>query len=184
MHFRKYRARAALAVAVAAVLLSRTAAAPASDGVETAGDVLQVALPVTALAATLSRDDTEGSLQFLKSFASTMGATYALKLTIDKERPDGGDMSFPSGHTSAAFSGASFLQRRYGWAYGLPAYAAASFVGWSRVDADRHHWEDVIAGAAIGIAGTYIFTRPWEEKVRMGIFYERGFAGFALNTRW
>ena len=122
----------------------------AETSAESVGDILQIALPAAAFGMTFGYDDPGGRTQFYKSFFSTLGTTYALKLMVDKERPDGGNMAFPSGHTSAAFSGASFIQRRYGWKYGVPAYAAAAYVGWSRIDADAHYVEDVVAGAAIG----------------------------------
>lgn len=128
------------------------------DNVQDAGDVGMVLLPATALVGSLISNDKEGSIQFLKSFTATTAITYALKWSLDVERPDGGRHSFPSGHTSAAFCGASFIQKRYGWAAGLPAYAAASFVGYSRVYAGRHHIWDVLAGAAIGTACSQLLT--------------------------
>ena len=137
----------------------------AETSAESVGDILQIALPAAAFGMTFGYDDPGGRTQFYKSFFSTLGTTYALKLMVDKERPDGGNMAFPSGHTSAAFSGASFIQRRYGWKYGVPAYAAAAYVGWSRIDADAHYVEDVVAGAAIGIAFTYIFTTPYDSAI-------------------
>jgi len=66
--------------------------------------------------------------------------------------------SFPSGHTSAAFQGASFIQLRYGWRAGLPAYAGATFVAFSRVYADKHFVSDVVAGAALGTLSSFLFT--------------------------
>ena len=53
------------------------------------------------------------------------------------------------------------MRKRYGWEYGLPAYAVASFVAYSRVESGEHHPQDVVAGAAIGIISSYIFTRPF-----------------------
>ena len=85
------------------------------EKVETAGDILQVALPVVALSSTYILDDTEGGIEFWKSYLSSISLTYLLKYTIDKERPNGDCCeSFPSGHTTAAFSGAMFIQRKYG----------------------------------------------------------------------
>ena len=54
------------------------------------------------------------------------------------------------------------MRKRYGWEYGIPAYAAASFVAYSRVEANEHYPHDVIAGAAIGILSSFIFTRPYK----------------------
>ena len=81
---------------------------------ETAGDILQIALPALAYGMTFAYQDPEGRKQFYPSFLSTLGITYALKYGIHSERPNGGEHAFPSGHTAAAFSGASFIQRRYG----------------------------------------------------------------------
>jgi membrane-associated phospholipid phosphatase len=46
--------------------------------------------------------------------------------------------------------------------YGVPAYALASFVAYSRVESGQHHSYDVLAGAGIGIISSYIFTKPWK----------------------
>jgi membrane-associated phospholipid phosphatase len=141
------------------VCLLATSPARAEKTTETAADVLRVLLPASAYAMTYIRDDPQGRPQFYKAFLSTVAATYLLKVSIDSRSPNGeNDHSFPSGHTSMAFSGASFLQKRYGWRYGVPAYLAATFVGWSRVDSDDHRVVDVVAGAAIGTGFTYLFT--------------------------
>src|SRR5436309_6381992 len=140
----------------------------AADGIQTAGDVLQFVLPATAGGLTLGYRDGQGALQFGESLAVTLGATYALKYSIDERRPNGGSQSFPSGHTSISFSAAEFMRKRYDWEYGVPAYAAASFVAYSRVESNQHYAHDVIAGAAIGIASSYLFTRKykgWQGEV-------------------
>lgn len=136
--------------------------AVAGDGVETAGDILQYAIPATAAGLTLAHRDSEGACQLGKSIAVSVGVTYALKYTINAPRPDSGGQSMPSGHTSISFTGAEFMRKRYGWGYGIPAYAAASFVAYSRVEARRHHPRDVVAGAGIGILSSYIFTKPYK----------------------
>ena len=129
---------------------------------DTAADVLRVALPAAAFSMTQYLDDSEGATQFYYSFASTIAATYALKTAVHKNRPDGSDNdAFPSGHTSMAFQGAAFLQRRYGWQYGAPAYALASYVGYSRVKNDHPDTGDVLAGALIGMAASYYFAEPF-----------------------
>lgn len=129
---------------------------------DTTADVLRVALPAAAWGMTQYLDDDNGARQFYYSFASTVALTYALKTAVHKERPDGSDKyAFPSGHTSMAFQGAAFLQRRYGWQYGAPAYALASYVGYSRVKNDHHDSADVLTGALIGIAASYYFAEPF-----------------------
>jgi membrane-associated phospholipid phosphatase len=77
--------------------------------------------------------------------------TQGVKFTAGRTRPDGTRLSFPSGHTAATFATAGVLQGRYGWKAGVPAYALASFVGVSRMQANRHFASDVLFGAAIGL---------------------------------
>jgi len=136
--------------------------AKASDAIASAGDILQFALPITAAGLTLACRDGKGAVQFGESAAVTLVVTYGLKYSVNETRPNGGHQSFPSAHTSISFSAAEFMRKRYGWEYGVPAYALASFVAYSRVESREHYAHDVIAGAAIGIASSYIFTRPYK----------------------
>ncbi|MGB3398652.1 MAG: phosphatase PAP2 family protein, partial [Candidatus Deferrimicrobiaceae bacterium] len=46
----------------------------------------------------------------------------------------------------------------------IPAYLAAAFVGYSRVEADEHWTKDVLAGAAIGIVSGFIFTSRYRQE--------------------
>jgi hypothetical protein len=132
------------------------------------GDYLHIGMPIAAGLTTIILGDKEGSWQFVKGFAVNLAATYALKYTINKPRPEGATdgHAFPSGHTSVAFQSASFIQRRYGWDYGIPAYALASFVAYSRLEGynDRHDGWDVLGGIVVGIGSTYLFTTPYEKE--------------------
>jgi len=155
----------------------------AYDRIELAGDVLVVALPVAAAGLTLGFKDGQGALELGESAALAMGMTLALKFTIHKTRPNGENQSFPSGHTTIAFTSAEFIRKRYGWEYGLPAYALATFVAYSRIEAGRHYPIDVIGGAAIGIVSSYLFTRPykgWNIQPEAGYSY----VGIRLNHSW
>lgn len=134
------------------------------------GDALAAAMPLATLAAVLVEKDWTGLKQAAFSTAATLGATYLLKYTVKKERPDQSDLhSFPSAHTSVMFANAAFVQRRYGWKWGAPAYVLATYVGWSRTFAKKHDWWDVVAGAAIGAGSSYIFTRPFAKKHQLAI---------------
>lgn len=138
--------------------------------VETSGDVLVFVTPVATLATTLILKDYKGLKQAAFSGVTALATTYALKYIVQKQRPDGSDkLSFPSAHTMVSFTGAAFLQRRYGWKYGIPAYMLSSYVAWSRVYAKKHDWWDVLGGAAIGIGSSYIFTRPFAKKHNLAI---------------
>jgi membrane-associated phospholipid phosphatase len=77
-------------------------------------------------------------------------ATRGLKLVANRRRPSGGDHSLPSGHSSAAFTTAAVLGSHYGWKIAVPAYAAAGFIGWTRVHDNAHWVTDVLVGGAVG----------------------------------
>jgi membrane-associated phospholipid phosphatase len=85
--------------------------------------------------------------------------TTAIKYAVDRSRPSGGHHAFPSGHASASFASAAVLAGHFGWRAGVPAYAVAGFVGWTRIR-DRAHWlSDVVFGAAIGTTAGLTVTR-------------------------
>ena len=93
----------------------------------------------------------------LSTLALTAGVTHCLKHTVHSMRPDGSDhYSFPSGHAALAFANATILHKEYGhtskWV-SISGYAVAAYTAYDRVRRDRHHWMDVIAGSAIGVAG-------------------------------
>ena len=75
----------------------------------------------------------------------------------------------PRFYASVAFNGSTFLMKRYGWKWGVPAYVVSSFVAWGRVHTDRHDWWDVLGGAAIGAGTAFIFTRPFMGNVDVAI---------------
>ncbi len=135
------------------------------EAIQDTGDVLQIALPLSALAASFLFDDREGRSQFLRSIIATQATVEALKFTSEKLRPDEtSPRSFPSGHAAAAFSGASFLYRRYGPRWGIPAYIGAGFTAFSRVRAERHFFDDVLAGASIAVLYNFFFTDPGPQR--------------------
>ena len=70
----------------------------------------------------------------------------------DVFRPFGGGSSFPSGHTTQAFTVASTLAFTYDEhpLLGGVAFAIATGVGLSRINSNAHYASDVVAGAIIG----------------------------------
>lgn len=156
--------------------VARAEEAPES-GMERSADMLLVGIPVVALGLTFVLDgvqDASGGNAFRGydvlrmsgtprhdlslALLRTGAVTYGLKYAVDEERPNGEGGSFPSGHTSITFAGAEFIRKQYGWGWGAPAFAAATFVGYSRVATDDHWWHDVAAGAAIGILSNHDFS--------------------------
>ena len=138
---------------------------------KTAGDVLLFTMPAMAMGSTfIWQDGQKGTYQFSKALAGTLAVTYGLKLAINKERPNKeNNYSFPSGHTSVAFASAAFVQKRYGWEYGIPAYLLAGYVGYTRIKATKHDGVDVVAGAAIGVGMSYLFTKRYEGQKKLRI---------------
>tara|TARA_Y100000758_G_C16055996_1_gene423174 strand:+ start:930 stop:1451 length:522 start_codon:yes stop_codon:yes gene_type:complete len=149
---------------------------------EQVGDVLSLLIPSIAMGGTVFfEEDREGSVEFLKAFATSQFLTEGLKRTIHKERPNGRCCkSFPSGHSSRAFLGASFIHKRYGFKYSIPAYIAAIYVGSSRIDAKQHRIEDVLGGALIGMLSSYYFVDPY-KGVKITPVASRNFYGVALS---
>ncbi|TCZ66298.1 phosphatase PAP2 family protein [Flaviaesturariibacter aridisoli] len=64
------------------------------------------------------------------------------------------NQSFPSGHTTAAFSAATVYALEYRDRPWVPilAYSAATLIGISRITENKHWATDVLAGAALGYA--------------------------------
>lgn len=156
---------------------------------EDTGDILQIALPVAAGATTLFKKDWQGTKQFAFSYATGFIITHSLKKIVRKERPEGRNLydAFPSGHTTSAFSGASFIQRRYGWEYGKYAYLLAAIVGVSRMEGPDgwHDIWDVLAGATVGIGSTYLFATPYQQKnVKVGFHAGNGNYLLSLNYKF
>ena len=89
----------------------------AKDSIEKAGDVLQIVIPAAGLGGTLFYEKGwDGSIQFAESLATSQAISEILKNVTHERRPNGGCCkSFPSGHTTAAFMGASFILNAMGW---------------------------------------------------------------------
>lgn len=134
-------------------------------GIRTSTDVVAVALPAAALAVTLIERDWTGLKEGVFTAAATAGATLILKYSIKENRPDFSNThSFPSGHSAVTFAAATYIGRRYGWKWSIPAYALSTYTAWGREYGKKHHWWDVAAGAAIGAASAMIFTHPYLQK--------------------
>lgn len=166
------------------VLFLARSLAHAGDLIESAGDVTTLLLPATAAVSTLFLNDLEGGKQLVESVVLSTGASFVLKYAVKERRPDGEDNhSFPSAHSAISFSAAEFIRKRYGLGYGLPAYAAASFVGFSRIEAKRHYFHDVLAGAAIGIGSSYLFTTPF-DALKVSGEAGPGYVGLRVAGFW
>jgi membrane-associated phospholipid phosphatase len=155
--------------ALAALLLTGAGKTAQADMIETTGTGVAIALPLVAAGVSLYQDDRMGLAQLTVDTVATVGTAYALKHIVREERPDGSDFqSFPSDTSALAFAPAQYLWDRYGWEYGVPAYAAAIYTGYSRVEAKQHHWYDVAASAGLAFGFSKIFTTRYHPP---GLMY-------------
>ncbi|MBS1824578.1 MAG: phosphatase PAP2 family protein [Acidobacteria bacterium] len=154
-----------LCLAIAASLHAQTTTTGLQPStLRRSGDIIQAILPAAAFTSQLIERDWHNLGRFALSVGVASATTFSLKRVVAKTRPDALDRhSFPSGHAMFSFSGASFLATQYGPKIGLPAFAAASFVGFTRVHTDRHFSDDVIAGAGIGMISNWLFASPNSE---------------------
>lgn len=154
----------------------------AQNTIETIGDVALYASPAIVLSVSLIEKDKKGLIIYAKGAALNAAVTLALKEIVKKERPNGEDFnSFPSGHTSGTFQAAAHLQKRYGWKYGIPAYAVASYTAYSRVHADKHFVEDALVGATLGIVSSYLFTKKRETNIQTSFSFHKATKGFFVS---
>jgi membrane-associated phospholipid phosphatase len=76
---------------------------------------------------------------------------------IVKRDDESGGNSFPSGHASAAFCTATSIALRFHeWYYVAPAYLFAGSVAWARVYQGVHYPSDVLVGALVGSASSWL----------------------------
>lgn len=103
----------------------------------------------------------KGALVELAAFGATTTVVEGLKESVDRRRPGSEfvESSFPSGHTSEAFSLSSLALRNLeaaGYSRRTRAWVeagntvAAGLTGWARIEAGKHFPSDVLAGAALG----------------------------------
>jgi hypothetical protein len=123
----------------------------------------------------------------------------SVKKEVGRRRPDWKDhKSFPSGHSSGAFSAATisnnnidgikWLGNKPRTRYALQAFniAAASTTAWARVEGEKHHIVDVLAGAAIGRFFTTFIQNIWlkqyEERASVNVSVQKDAA--AISFSW
>lgn len=87
----------------------------------------------------------------LGAYLGSVGVNQLVKRSVKRVRPGGQDnLSFFSGHTSTAFTGAGIMcLRREHCAESL---ALAALVGYLRIAGDWHWFSDVAVGAGAGFA--------------------------------
>ncbi|MEO5583258.1 MAG: phosphatase PAP2 family protein [Saprospiraceae bacterium] len=136
-----------------------------------ADDILQHT-PLVAGLLFAAFDKSDKKWLFLKRAVLTEVITNIAVQTIKKQshilRPNNSDyLSFPSGHTTEAFAGATLFCDHYAkgklWLQIL-TYTTASSVGVLRILKNRHWANDVIAGAGLGILSVKLSEFVFREK--------------------
>lgn len=157
------RLRTLAIISACGTLATGNAIANPFSSVGKIGDMLMVMTPAYALGLTASEDNFDGALQLITSVAAAQLTAEGIKSLELEERPNGADRkSFPSGHATAAFSGAMFVHKRYGWKPAIIPYIMAGITGWARVKADAHYWHDVLGGAAVAALFTWTFVDRYD----------------------
>lgn len=152
--------------------------------IERYGDKVRDFLPFAAAAYSTAVGDVEALDDFMAAYVLSTIATVALKDVTHKRRPDGSNYrSFPSGHTKTSFVAAAYLHRRYGFETALPAYLAASFVGYSRIHSKKHYPIDVLAGAGLAIGTVFAIVEPRENVIVMPVVTQDQ-VGFSFQMKF
>lgn len=86
----------------------------------------------------------------LTSYGTSLALAGSLKYLVGRTRPDGSNRySFPSGHTTLAFTTAEVTRQLYGNGWGGAAYALAILTGIERIQDERHWLGDVVTAAIL-----------------------------------
>jgi len=132
---------------------------------------ISLAVPLSLFVAGAIMNNNElkkNALITTESLALSTAITFALKNTIKRPRPYtqdsliikagmGGGYSFPSGHTSEAFSVATSLSLAYPkWYVVIPSYLWAGWVAYSRMYLGVHYPSDILGGAIVGGGSAFL----------------------------
>lgn len=135
---------------------------------------MSAATPLTLMAISLVNHDQKLKQTAINTGISLLGntaITMMMKNTIQRQRPfvtyankivlqgntSPTDYSFPSGHTSTAFSVATSVSLAYPkWYVIAPSFAFAGATAYSRMYRGAHYPSDVLAGVLVGTGSAYL----------------------------
>lgn len=131
-----------------------------------------IAVPSSIVLAGFIKDDETIKREGYRATASILLSTAlsgGMKYSIRRERPfskspdlfckkcRAGKLSFPSGHTTAAFATATSLTlATKKWYVAVPAYGWASGVAYSRMYLGVHYPSDILGGIVIGVGSSFL----------------------------
>ncbi len=154
---------------------------------------LCLAVPATLFVTGLINKDKnmkEKALYITESLVVSSVITWGMKEAVNRKRPANNDPSFtavldlknnsfPSGHTSEAFSMATAVSIAYPrWYVIAPAFAYASLAGYSRLYLGVHYPTDVLAGAIVGSGSAWLsykinqWIRQGQKKKKQAVIPE------------
>ena len=154
-----------------------------SRGISHSGVILPVGVPTAmGIYALIQKDQAllKDAIYIGTSVIEALSLTYGLKYTIDRQRPyekypdkirpiePEDSPSFPSGHTTAAFSLATSLSITYPkWYVIAPSAIWACGVGLARINQGVHYPSDVLTGAGIGVGCAFVnvYVNRWLNKI-------------------
>ncbi len=142
---------------------------------------ISIGAPLATLGAGFITKDKELQRKGWKNLASLTIAYVSsaqLKKIFDRQRPAAKysfidpyknvtQHSFPSGHTTLAFSTATTLSLNFKkWYVVVPAYLWAGAMGYSRMHLGVHYPSDVLAGAVLGTGSAWLSHKAfqWFQK--------------------
>ena len=154
-----------------------------SRGISHSGIILPVGIPTAmGIYALIQKEQPllKEAIYIGTSVIEALSLTYGLKYTIDRQRPyekypdkirpiePENSPSFPSGHTTAAFSLATSLSITYPkWYVIAPSAIWACGVGLARINQGVHYPSDVLTGAATGVGCAFVnvYVNRWLNKI-------------------
>lgn len=132
---------------------------------------LAISVPVVMFSVGLIKKDSlvkQNSIMIVGAMLTSTIISTSMKYGINRDRPfvthpdivkltAGGSPSFPSGHTSIAFSTATSVSLAYPkWYVIAPSMLWASAVGFSRMHLGVHYPSDVLVGALVGSGSAWL----------------------------
>lgn len=154
-----------------------------SRGLSHSGIILPIGVPTAmGIYALIKKDQPllKDAVYIGTTVIEALGVTYGLKYAFDRQRPyekypgklnpinPEDSPSFPSGHTTAAFSLATSLSITYPkWYVIAPSAVWACGVGFARMNQGVHYPSDVLTGAAIGVGCAFanVYINRWLNKI-------------------
>lgn len=139
---------------------------------------MSIGVPIAVLSLGMIQKDSSmksKGIVMVEALCVNAFTTTALKWTFKRDRPfvsypyldkqaDAGSYSFPSGHTSSAFTLATSMSLAFpSWYVIAPAYMYACAAGYSRMHLGVHYPSDVIAGAIVG-AGSALLSNYLQKR--------------------